>query len=44
VWRNNTFKHFAATTVMGRRQTIIGHGNMKNPDYTPMMEFEATTL
>jgi hypothetical protein len=44
VWRNNTFKHFGATTALGKRQTIIGHGNAKSPDYTPMMEFYATTI
>jgi hypothetical protein len=43
VWRNNTFKHFGAATAMGKRQTIIGF-NPYNSDYTPMMEFEATTF
>jgi hypothetical protein len=44
VWRNNTFKYFGAATAKGKRQSILGFGNSKNPDYSPMMEFYDTTI
>ena len=43
VWKRNKFSEFTATTVQGKRNSIIGTSHYQ-PDYTPMHEMYSSTF